>query len=111
MEVLDLIADRYREELQHTFRRVRNSEAVLYKLLKNNPINIVEMSRYIDQLKVPIDEYIEALVYFDTYLEKMKQTASLTQQHGYLSCCIEANYGAGRLSCLLKTMLMEYGLE
>lgn len=113
MEFLNQIDTKYRQDFEEALKLFEDGEAVLYKLLKNNPVNVQELNRYLNELEVTLDQYIEALIYFDKYLVENEKSADLKRQNGYISCCLEIGVGIGssRLVNLLAMMLMNYGLE
>ncbi len=61
----------------------------------------------IDESSYPLGEWLEALVYFQQWLQENKKGKNFPDQIEYLSCCIQGSANTGKL-LILKDLLKEY---
>lgn len=70
--------------------------------------------RVMDESSYGLADWIEALIYFQSWLQEQRQGKNFTHQIEYLSCCTEGNLNSGRLLTLkdlLKTYLDTFGIQ
>lgn len=68
----------------------------------------------VDESSYSLQEWLEALVYFQKWLQENKKGKNFPDQIEYISCCIQGSSNTGRLLTLLdllKSYLNTYGVQ
>ena len=68
----------------------------------------------IDESAYPLEEWLEALVYFQKWIQENKKGKNFPDQIEYISCCVQGSSNTGRLLTLmdlLKSYLDNYGVQ
>jgi hypothetical protein len=76
--------------------------------------DLIILIQSIDESTYSLEEWLEALVFFQKWLQDSKKGKNFTDQIEYISCCIQGSSNAGRLltlTDLTKSYLDSFGVE